>query len=183
MDYMPHTCMYYICDMALHLQPTLQNEKALLLPLQSSDYEALFAVAADPAIWVQHPKHDRWKADVFRPFFDDAIASNGAFKIIDKATGQVAGSTRFYSYHEAESIVFIGYTFYATKYWGTGFNPAVKQLMLDHAFQSVLKVGLHVGEHNIRSQIAVARLGAIKVGEEEESPGKLNYVYHLQKEQ
>jgi RimJ/RimL family protein N-acetyltransferase len=165
--------------MALDLQPTLQNDIALLLPLQASDYDALFAVAADPAIWAQHPKHDRWKEEVFRPFFNDAIASQGAFRIIDKATGQVAGSTRFYSYHEQESIVFIGYTFYATKYWGTGFNPSVKQLMLDHAFQSVNKVGLHVGEHNIRSQIAVGRLGAVKVAEEEESPGKLNYIYHL----
>lgn len=182
MDYMPPTRMHYICIMALNLQPTLQNTKALLLPLQPADYDALYAVAADPAIWVQHPKHDRWQEAVFRTFFTDAIASKGAFKIIDQATGHVAGSSRYYSYNEAASIVFIGYTFYATKYWGTGFNPSVKDLMLAHAFQSVNTVGLHVGEHNIRSQIAVSRLGAIKVGEEEEAPGKLNYIYHLQKE-
>lgn len=179
---MPHSRMYYICLMALDLQPTLQNDTAILRPLQDADYAALFAVAADPAIWAQHPKHDRWQEDVFRPFFNDAITSKGAFCIIDKATGQIAGSTRFYSYNEQESIVFIGYTFYATKYWGTGFNPAVKTLMLDYAFQSVNTVGLHVGEHNIRSQIAVTRLGALKVGEEEEAPGKWNYIYHLQKE-
>ncbi|WP_343670948.1 GNAT family N-acetyltransferase [Chitinophaga sp.] len=171
--------------MTFNIQPTLENDQALLEPLQAADYDALFAVAADPAIWAQHPQNDRWKEEVFRDFFDMAISSHGAFSIIDKATGEIAGSTRYYEYDPGKSIIHIGYTFYATKYWGTGFNKAVKKLMLDYAFQFVDNVGFHVGANNIRSQIAVTRLGAIKVAEVEMTypgqPARPNFIYNLPK--
>ncbi|WP_276483413.1 GNAT family N-acetyltransferase [Paraflavitalea pollutisoli] len=152
------------------LQPVLQKERVLLQPLTNQDFDALYAVAADPAIWAQHPSNDRWQEDVFRSFFAVALESKGAFLIFDKASGEVAGSTRYYDYNEQESSVAIGYTFYATRYWGTGFNPAVKRLMLDHAFQYVNTVFFHVGATNVRSQIAMGRVGALKVGEMDFAP-------------
>ncbi|WPQ63516.1 GNAT family N-acetyltransferase [Chitinophaga sancti] len=171
--------------MSFNIQPTLENDQMLLAPLQPTDYDALYAVAADPAIWAQHPQNDRWKEDVFRDFFDTAIKSHGAFKIIDKTTGEIAGSTRYYEFDPAQSIIHIGYTFYATKYWGTGFNKSVKKLMLDYAFQFVDNVGFHVGAQNFRSQIAVTRLGAIKVAEIDmaypDQPNRHNFVYNLPK--
>lgn len=169
------------------LQPVLENEKILLLPLEENDFDALYAVASDPKIWEQHPNKDRWREEVFRTFFEGAIQSKGAFKIIDKTTGEIAGSTRFYDYNEQENSIFIGYTFYATRYWGTGFNPAVKKLLLDYLFQFVSEVGFHVGANNVRSQIAVGRIGAKKTGEMEVNyygePPKLNFVYGLSKEE
>ena len=56
--------------MSLNIQPTLENEKAVLRPLQEQDFEALYTVASDPNIWEQHPNKDRWKKDVFKVFFD-----------------------------------------------------------------------------------------------------------------
>ncbi|MEY3159378.1 MAG: hypothetical protein RLZZ49_858, partial [Bacteroidota bacterium] len=38
--------------------------------------------------------------------------------------------------------------------------------MLNHAFQFVDQVIFHVGANNIRSQKAMEKLGAIKIGEE-----------------
>ena len=70
------------------------------------------------------------------------------------------GSTRFYDYNEEDNSIFIGYTFYATKFWGTGINPKVKHLMMDYIFQYVDKINFHVGEDNKRSRIAMERLGA-----------------------
>jgi len=171
--------------MAPDIQPILENEQAILLPLKEDEFDILYSVAADPKIWEQHPNKDRWKREVFQNFFEGAIQSNGAFKIIDKATGEVAGSTRFYQYNKAEDSIFIGYTFYATKYWGTGFNRSVKKLMLDHAFRFVSKVLFHIGADNKRSQIAIGRVGAVKIGEEEisyygEIP-KLNFVYEIKR--
>ena len=79
----------------------------------------------------------------------------------------------------------IGYTFYATAYWGTGINPSVKKLMLDHAFGFVSKVYFHIGAQNLRSQIAIGRLGAKKVAEQEIAyhgeASKLNFVYTIDK--
>ena len=147
----------------------------------------MYAVASDPKIWEQHPNKDRWKKDVFQVFFEGAIQSKGAYKIIEKSTGKIAGSTRIYDYNEEDSSVLIGYTFYATAYWGKGINHSVKALMLDYLFQFVSQVFFHIGSNNTRSQIAIDRLGAKKVDEQEvayfgEAP-KLNYVYRITREE
>ena len=65
-------------------QPLLEGERYLLRPLTAEDWSELYAVASDPAVWEQHPMTDRWRADVFRVFFDDALAKDGALAIIDK---------------------------------------------------------------------------------------------------
>lgn len=173
--------------MNLNLQPVLENDSAILSPLQEADFEALYAVAADPKIWEQHPNKDRWKKEVFRTFFEGAMQSKGAFKIIDKSTGKLAGSTRIYDYNEQENSVMIGYTFYGREHWGKGMNHAVKTLMLDYLFQFVSLVYFQIGANNFRSQIAISRLGAKKVGEQEiayfgELP-KLNYIYQIEKQE
>lgn len=173
--------------MHFNLQPLLENEKIILVPLLPEDFEELYIVAADPDIWIQHPNKDRWKKEVFKTFFEGAIESNGAFKIIDKTDKSTTGSTRFYDYDDQENSILIGYTFYATKYWGKGINLSVKKIMLDYIFQFVTMVYFHIGAENIRSQIAISRLGATKTGEKEvkyfgEQP-KLNFVYRITKEE
>lgn len=50
------------------------------------------------------------------------MQSHGALKIIDKATQEVAGCTRFYGHDAQQASIHIGYTFYATRYWGKGLN-------------------------------------------------------------
>ncbi|SHL45925.1 Protein N-acetyltransferase, RimJ/RimL family [Chitinophaga jiangningensis] len=171
--------------MNFSIQPTLSNNKATLIPLQEADFEQVFAVASDPAIWEQHPNKDRYKREVFRSFFDGALASGGAFKVIDNATGEIAGSTRFYDYDADTNSILIGYTFYATKFWGTGINPSVKKLMLDYIFNYVDTVVFHIGATNVRSQMAIGRIGAKKVAEKEVAyygePNRLNFVYEIQK--
>lgn len=171
--------------MAFNAQPILENDDVLLRPVAENDFADLYAVAADPKVWEQHPNKDRWQEAVFRNFFEGAMQSGGAFAIISKATGRVIGSTRFYEYDEADNSVFIGYTFYGRESWGKGVNPAVKKLMLDYAFRFVDKVYFHIGAANIRSQVAIGRLGAVKIMEENvayvgEAP-RLNYRYVLEK--
>ena len=169
--------------MSFPLQPTLQNDQVALFPLLEEDFEALFAVASDPRIWEQHPNKDRWKRDVFLNYYDGAMKSRGAFKIVDTSTGQIIGSTRFYDDNEDESTILIGYTFYAVDCWGKGVNPMVKKLMLDHAFQHVKTVQFHIGATNFRSQVSIGRLGATKVGDIKVAyygePPKHNFVYEI----
>ncbi|WP_149207521.1 GNAT family N-acetyltransferase [Flavobacterium johnsoniae] len=171
--------------MTFNLQPILENDLCVLYPLEEKDFDALYETASDPKIWEQHPNKDRWKKEVFEKFFEGAIKSRGAFKIIDKQTEQVIGSTRFYDYSKTDDSIFIGYTFYAVSCWGKGFNQSVKNTMLDYVFDYVSKVKFHIGSENIRSQIAISRLNAEKIDEEVvayfgESP-KLNFVYQIEK--
>lgn len=167
-------------------QPILENQRFALIPLQESDFDALYAVASDPQVWEQHPNHDRWKEEVFRVFFNGAMESNGAFKIVDKDSNEVIGGTRFYDYDQETDSIFVGYTFYATKCWGKGINRSIKELMFDYAFRFITTIRLHVGMNNIRSQIAVTRLGADKTGEHNmAAPGetpRINFLYEIDKE-
>jgi len=171
--------------MNFDIQSILENDKTALCPLLEKDFEDLYEVAADPKIWEQHPNKDRWKKEVFKTFFEGAIKSKGAFKIIDKTNGKLLGSTRFYDYNKQENSILIGYTFYSKQSWGKGINNSVKTIMLNYIFQFVSRVYFHIGEDNIRSQMAISRLKARKIGEQEvtyfgEQP-KQNYVYELNK--
>lgn len=169
----------------MNVQATLENENVKLVPLNPNDFEELFSVASDQKIWEQHPNKDRYQREVFEKFFQGAIESKGAFKIMDKSSNEVAGSTRFYDYNQDDNSIFIGYTFYATKFWGSKLNPQVKKLMLDYIFQFVDKVNFHVGKDNIRSQKAMEKLGAKKVDEVNVAyfgePEKLNVVFEIDK--
>lgn len=150
--------------MHFDLQPTLENDIIKLIPLKEEDFEMLYQVASDPLIWEQHPNKNRYERIVFEKFFKDAIKSRGAFLVVEKKSGEIIGSSRYYDLDETKKSIAIGYTFLARKFWGTTYNRAMKTLMLDHAFTFVDKVIFHIGERNIRSQKAIEKLGAIMVG-------------------
>jgi RimJ/RimL family protein N-acetyltransferase len=150
--------------MSFDLQPHLKGELIELRPLMPEDWNDLFAVAADQLIWEQHPESDRYKEDVFKVFFKDALESGGAFVVIDTKSKRIIGSTRFHGYDPEKSEVEIGWTFLARKCWGGRYNAEMKQLMLTHAFKFVENVVFYVGENNIRSRKATEKIGAIKNG-------------------
>src|SRR5262245_13739814 len=100
------------------LQPVLKGELLELRPLRPEDFQVLFAVASDPLIWEQHPAKDRYKEEVFKEFFREALESGGAFIAIDSKDGQVIGSSRFHGYNEEKSEIEIGWTFLARSHWG-----------------------------------------------------------------
>ena len=97
--------------MPFDLQPVLQGEILQLRPLRPEDFHDLYAVASDPLIWEQHPVKDRYKEEVFREFFREALESRGALVAIDSKDGQVIGSSRFHGYNEEKSEIEIGWTF------------------------------------------------------------------------
>jgi len=147
------------------LQPYLFDDLIEMLPLKENDFDELFKAAADPLLWEQHPNKDRYKKEVFRNFFKGAMESGGAFIVKDKKTMKVIGSSRYYDYNKEENSVSVGYTFISRDCWGKSFNPKMKKLMLDHAFEFVDKVYFHIGKDNIRSQKAIIKTGAVKVDE------------------
>lgn len=143
----------------MDLPPTLTGKRIMLRPLREGDYDPLYAVASDPAIWAGHPAHDRHEPAVFRAFFDDAMASGGALIAIDRASSEIIGSSR-YDFARAEpGEVEIGWTFLARACWGGAVNREMKRLMLAHAFASVGTVVFLVGETNGRSRRAMEKIG------------------------
>ena len=152
----------------MNRQPTLEGEGLLLRPLEASDRAGLYEAASDPLIWEQHPAKDRWQPGPFDAFFEGAVASQGALLIQD-GEGLVLGTSRYYDEEGARSVA-IGYTFLRRSHWGGDSNGRVKALMLNHAFESVEEVRFHVGRDNLRSQKALAKLGAERVSAPDPDP-------------
>jgi len=161
------------------LQPVLTGELLTLRPLRPDDFDDLYAVASDPLIWEQHPIRERYKEDVFRGFFRDALESGGALIAVDVKTGRVIGSSRYNGYDEAKSDIEIGWTFLARSHWGGVYNREMKQLMLRHAFQFVKTVNFRVGPTNLRSQKAVEKIGGVRDGTSFDDAGREHWVYRI----
>lgn len=148
-----------------NLQPVLESDLVILRPLKEDDFDALYEVASDPLIWEQHPAKERSQRAGFELFFNDAIKSQGAFLVIDKASGKAIGSTRFHEVKESQNAIEIGWTFLAKEYWGGRYNRSMKHLMMEYAFSFVDHILFYIHENNIRSQEAVKRIGGERIFE------------------
>jgi RimJ/RimL family protein N-acetyltransferase len=122
---------------------------------------------------------ERYKEEVFQGFFREALESGGALIAIDSKDGQVIGSSRFHGYDEEKSEIEIGWTFLARSHWGGIYNHEMKQLMLRHAFGFVKGVIFVVGTENWRSQRAVEKIGAVRVGSRTDASGRNSFVYRI----
>ncbi len=152
----------------MDLQPTLIGATLTLRPLREDDYAMLYQAASDPRIWEQHPDSNRYQEEVFKErYFRGAITSGGSLVVVENETGRIVGCSRYYEWSPAKRELSIGYTFIECEQWGSGTNAEMKQLMLNHAFESVDHVWFHVGETNMRSRRAVEKLGAV-LGHQEE---------------
>jgi N-acetyltransferase len=165
--------------MPFDLQPVLKGELLGLRPLRPEDFHDLYAVASDPLIWAQHPIKDRYKEEVFKAFFREALESGGASIAIDSQNGRVIGSSRFHGYDPEKSEIEIGWTFLARSHWGGIYNREMKQLMLRHAFQFVNRVVFLVGPQNLRSQRAMEKIGGVRVGSRPDGSGLVSWVYQI----
>jgi N-acetyltransferase len=165
--------------MPFDLQPTLTGELLELRPLRPEDFDRLYAVASDPLIWEQHPMKDRYKEEVFRGFFDEALNSGGALIAIDRKAGQVIGSSRFHGYDPDRSEIEIGWTFLARSHWGGIYNGEMKQLMLRHAFRFVTSVVFLVSPENLRSQRALEKIGGVRIESRRDASGAESVVYAI----
>lgn len=141
-------------------QPTLMSQTLLVRPMQANDFEDLFAAASDPLIWEQHPSPLRYRRDVFdAEIFQPGLNSGCALTVLDKASGAIIGSSRYYDIDPAQHELAIGYTFLVRSHWGGSTNGELKRLMIEHAFGWANRVWLHVGENNRRSRKAVEKIG------------------------
>jgi RimJ/RimL family protein N-acetyltransferase len=98
----------------------------------------------------------------------EAMARNQSivFAQVWNETGQAIGSTRLLDVRPADRQVEIGATFLARSHWRTPANTESKLLFLTHCFERLgcVRVALKTDGRNVRSQEAIARLGAVREG-------------------
>jgi RimJ/RimL family protein N-acetyltransferase len=151
-------------------QVVLENRRARLRPLELTDFEALKAVAFDADIW-QYTITRADDAVSLAAYLRQAIEEREQglrypFAIIDRETGELAGSTSYYHVNEPNQSLSIGYTWVGTKFQRSGLNRACKHLLLSYAFDSLgcERVELETDARNHKSRTAMARMGATEEG-------------------
>lgn len=81
------------------------------------------------------------------------------------ADGALVGMSSFIGPSASNRSVEIGSTFYRPEVRGGAVNPETKLLMMGHAFgRGAARVQFTVDSRNLRSQAAVAKLGAVREG-------------------
>ena len=163
--------------MPFDYQPTLKGDLVELRPLRPNDYDSLYAVAADPLIWEQHPVKNRHEQTSFQEFFRESLASGGALIVIDAKTQRVIGSARFHDFDEDRDEVEVGWIFLARSHWGGIYNGELTRLMVKHALRFVSGVVWLAAPENVRSQRAVEKIGGVRVGSRADAGGRDSYVY------
>ncbi len=149
----------------------LESEKVLLQPLSRDDLEAYVRYAETEQDTWQYsllPAHGR---ENMQAYVEHALAAKEKsdsypFTVIDKASGKVAGSTRFYDIQPAYGYLQLGYTWYGKAFRGTGLNTHCKFLLLQHAFESwnMARVEFRADNRNERSIAAMKKIGCTVEG-------------------
>ena len=148
----------------------LENSRARLRPLETADFEALKPAAFEPAVWeftVSRADDALSLADYLAQAHHDRQAGRRyAFAIVDRETGQLAGSTSYYNLAPDDQRLSIGYTWLGLGFQRTGLNRAAKHLLLSYAFEHLgcERVELETDSRNLQSQQAMRRMGATEEG-------------------
>ena len=147
----------------------LENEHVELHPISESDREPLHRIAFDSRIWTYFVSRVESEAD-FDKFFDAMLADQDSGKravyvIVDKGTGEVAGSSSYGNLAEADGRLEIGWSWLGVNFQGKGINRWVKYLLLQHAFETL---GAERVEFKTDILNAQARAGLRKIGAYEE---------------
>lgn len=144
----------------------LTGTRARLAPLDASHRDGLLAAATNPAIWRYMPARldqpaalDAWIAAA------NAEREAGAslvFAIVDVASGDAIGATRFMDIRPGDRGLEIGWTWLGVDHWRSPVNTECKFLLLQHAFETLgaIRVQLKTHRLNQRSRRAIERIGA-----------------------
>jgi RimJ/RimL family protein N-acetyltransferase len=155
------------------IQPSnsiLEGNTVKLVPMDDSHVEGLARVLRNPNIWEftwRKITSDEQVQDLITTAFaNQNNESQIPFVIIDKATGQIVGTTRIMHPDLVHRNAEIGCTWISPEYWRTSVNTEAKSLLLHYCFEELrlIRIEFTVVKTNLRSQRAVERLGAVREG-------------------
>ena len=149
---------------------TLSSADVRLEPLTPEHVPALVRVGLDPALWrlipTQITSAEEMHTYVVTALDDQRRGIALPFAIVDTASGEVIGSTRFGNIDTLHRRLEIGWTWLARSRQRTRANTAAKHLLLGHAFDALgaNRVELKTDALNEPSRNAIARIGGVQEG-------------------
>jgi RimJ/RimL family protein N-acetyltransferase len=149
----------------------LENERALLRPLEEGDYELLLPFALnEPELWTYSLVNPAGAMGM-RAYLEQALnarmeGKEYPFIVYDKAAKQYAGCTRFYDIQLQYKTLQLGYTWYGKAFQRTGLNRHCKYLLLSFAFEDMgmERVEFRADNNNVKSIAAMKAIGCTVEG-------------------
>jgi len=148
----------------------LENEFAVLRPLEKEDFGSLSKIAYD---------YDIWRFNVSRCMNDEELYNYISillnqkekellypFVILDKKPDQIAGSSSFINISNRDKRLEIGSSWLGKNFQGSGLNKSCKYLMLAYAFEHLgfERVEFKTDVLNIQARKALRKIGASEEG-------------------
>jgi N-acetyltransferase len=149
----------------------LETSRVLLRPFEEKDHDAFWLLAAaDPSMWdyfslnlADEQQLSRWMQMAAG---DKQAGTRMPFAIIDKASGQVAGSSSMgnISYHDLR--LEIGWSWLGPSFRSTGLNRHAKFSMMRYAFEELHfeRVEFKTDVQNARARKGLERIGGVEEG-------------------
>lgn len=149
---------------------TLIGNHIELRPLQPEHREAMLSAAADGELWnlkvTAVPN-----VSTIDNYITTAVVGRDAgsmlpFVIVQRASGRIVGSTRFWKIDRVNRKMEIGHTWLSQSVQRSGVNTEAKYLLLGYAFDvlQAVRVQFTTDELNDKSRAAILRIGAKQEG-------------------
>src|ERR1700712_2090030 len=149
---------------------TLTGERVELVPLATHHAPLLVRAAEDGELWNMKVTVIPGPSTV-QHYVDTALAGRAAgtvmpFAIVQRSSGEVVGSTRFWKIDRHNRKLEIGHTWLGQSVQRSGLNTEMKYLLLRYAFEVMqcVRVQFTTDELNEHSRAAILRIGARQEG-------------------
>jgi N-acetyltransferase len=148
----------------------LSGKTVRLEPLRLEHASALAQIGLIPELWRLQPLPittiDEMVAYVQNALNEQRNGTGLPFVIVDQATQQLIGSTRYMDITPQHKRLEIGATWLAPNFQRTSANTEAKLLLLTHAFESlgIIRVVFKTETLNDQSRKALVRIGAVEEG-------------------
>src|SRR4051812_19996765 len=148
----------------------LSGDRIDLVPMDPTHADALYDAGRDVKIFEFWSVPMKTRED-FHEFVRVALANRDKlgdvpWVVFDKEQKRIVGSTRLFDVQPHNRNAEIGHTWYDSAVWRSKVNTECKYLILKQCFEEwdLLRVQLKTCSRNVRSQEAMARLGATREG-------------------
>ncbi|MGE5682570.1 MAG: GNAT family N-acetyltransferase [Bacillota bacterium] len=148
----------------------LETPNLLVRPMQYKDIDGFRDIAFDKDIWkfnVTRIYDENELNDYVNKALNDRKNNlRYPFTIVDKNTGNIAGSTSYGNISEYDRRLEIGWTWLGRQFQGSGINKGCKYLLLNYAFEHLnyIRVEFKTDLLNQRSNKALQKIGAVEEG-------------------
>lgn len=144
----------------------LESNSIKLIPFEKEHFSELLQAASNPEIWeltsVNYSIPEVFHTNSNTVLADREKGTSYPFVIINKATNEIIGTTRFLEIVPADKKLEIGVTWIKKEYWGTTVNLECKFIMLEYCFEvlKTVRVQFRAKSNNGRSRKAMENMGA-----------------------